>query len=752
MYKIRQFKPMLYVLLSLGMLGYALAAQSPGVFLLAFFLIAVNAWLVKTRRFTPLPRLLANVVTLGGFFFVFAQVKAGINSPILLIAQFLVFLQIIKLWELRGNRDYAQLLVLSLLLMVAAAISTASLLFGIVLIAYLFFSLYCCLLFHLKVETDHAKATYSLPEGRVNEATLLQDQRYLSGSMRRLTGLVATVSVLSATAVFLFFPRGTGAGLLAPLQFRPSQALTGFSDQVSFQNIARIQQSTEEVARVRLSRDNKPVTIAPLLLRGTTLDVYKGNDPSLGQAWGWARSHSRDEDSRSVVRDRLEVEAEAESQHLLLQDIQLKPTGTPVLFSVAGATSMASSRDIQVRYSIRDGVLQSYAPLMQELRYMVAATGELPAPRSSLLDTAAQAFGLVQPRAPASVIDPQIAAYARRPEVTGGLASKRAASPEPQAIDEEIAHNIEHYLQSNFVYTLDLTNTHRLEGQDPMVAFLYDFKRGHCEYFAGAMTLICQSLKMQARMVVGFKCDEYNTFGQFFTVRQSHAHAWVEVLTPSGWKTFDPTSGREDPSARKNAGLWAKAKSFFDYLEYSWAQSVIAYDSENQTNLITQVEAGMTNTAISGQTMMGDLQRKLLDPSSWLWTDFRTISTIMGLMVAGVLIAIGWFIRDRWRLRRRATRMGIRSLPTAEQLRLARQLGFYDDMLNLLDRRQIIRPEHQTPLEFSRSLTYLSSEVFETVQRLTGIFYRVRFGGINLSPGQRRHLEVTLGHLQELLP
>ena len=43
-----------------------------------------------------------------------------------------------------------------------------------------------------------------------------------------------------------------------------------------------------------------------------------------------------------------------------------------------------------------------------------------------------------------------------------------------------------------------------------MVAFLYDLKRGHCEYFAGAMALMCQSLGMQARVVTGFKCDEYN--------------------------------------------------------------------------------------------------------------------------------------------------------------------------------------------------------------------------------------------------
>ena len=42
-----------------------------------------------------------------------------------------------------------------------------------------------------------------------------------------------------------------------------------------------------------------------------------------------------------------------------------------------------------------------------------------------------------------------------------------------------------------------------------MVAFLYDLKRRHCEYFAGAMTLMCQSLHLNARMVVGFGVRGY---------------------------------------------------------------------------------------------------------------------------------------------------------------------------------------------------------------------------------------------------
>src|SRR3954468_21151069 len=186
MYNIRQFKPVLYLLLMLGLTGFSLAAISPGLWVLGATGILLNAWLVMTGRFAPMPRMLANAVTLAATLFSARQMLTNTGPPVIVIGQFLVLLHLVKLWEQRANRDYAQLLVLSLLLMVAAAINTASLLFGLLLVGYLFLSLYCCLLFHLKVETDSAKSALSLPENLTNPAVLRQDQRYLTRSMRRL--------------------------------------------------------------------------------------------------------------------------------------------------------------------------------------------------------------------------------------------------------------------------------------------------------------------------------------------------------------------------------------------------------------------------------------------------------------------------------------------------------------------------------------------------------------------------------------
>ena len=180
MYDIRRFKPTLYLLLLVGISGFAVAAESPGVWLIGAAGIAINALLMGSGHFRPLPRLLANAILLAAIVYTAEQLRTNGGTPVMVIGQFLVFLQIVKLWEQHANRDYAQLLILSLLLMVAASINTSSLWFGILLIAYLSLSLYCCLLFHLKVETDAVKSALAVSLEKLSSGTLKQDQRHLA--------------------------------------------------------------------------------------------------------------------------------------------------------------------------------------------------------------------------------------------------------------------------------------------------------------------------------------------------------------------------------------------------------------------------------------------------------------------------------------------------------------------------------------------------------------------------------------------
>jgi len=120
-------------------------------------------------------------------------------------------------------------------------------------------------------------------------------------------------------------------------------------------------------------------------------------------------------------------------------------------------------------------------------------------------------------------------------------------------------------------------------------------------------------------------------------------------------------------------------------------------------------------------------------------------------MILLCVVAVSWFLVERWRLHRRAKRIGIKSLSTTDQVRLVRQLGFYDDLMRILARHHIERPQHLTPLEFSRSLAYLPADVYRDIHRLTQLFYRIRYGGSKVLTPPHRHLAAVVYRIQRIL-
>jgi len=758
MYDIKQFKPTLYTLVLLGLIGFSMAAESMPLLLFSVAAVGLNAWMVMSGKFFPLPRWLANIATILALFYVAQQIVSAHGPPLMFIGQFLVLLQIIKLFEQRANRDYAQLLVLSLLLMVAACINTASLLFGILMIFYLFVSLYCCLIFHLKVEADKARAAFAIPEEKLSPATLRQDQRYLASSMRRLTFLVSTVSVTMAVVVFLFFPRGPGQGVLGQLQFRPASALTGFSDRVSFDQINQIKQNQEVVAHLTVWRNGEPVEgTQTLLVRGYTLDAY-GTDPTRSSKPQWTRSRLRipPQGEKEVGDDSPEGRPSFTTTLdpgpvVWRQKILLKPSGSRYLFALTGLLNIKPSRMVTVRYYPLDGSIQT-DPVVLPLEYEALSTNSPTKPDTVTL--LSRQVTMAHAESDPDVLD-QIRQYTLRPEVTEGLASEHIFPIDSS--NEEIARRIEHHLRTNFQYTLDLTDSRKLfAGSDPVVAFLTRVKKGHCEYFASAMALMCQSLNIPARIVVGFKCDEFNTISGQYIIRQSHAHTWVEVLTPRGWVTFDPTSGRE-ANTRRTAGMMGSIKHFVDFLEYKWAEKVVAYENRDRQELIRRLDNAMTNATYDASNWLLKMRRGsewmagLTGESSFWNTSFRILVAVIILMIIVIVMLIIMFVIQQRRLRRRAARIGLDNLPVDQQLRLARQLAFYDQLTQALHRHNIFRPVHLTPLEFSESLVFLPNTVFDAIRRLTNLFYRVRYGNATLPPERQRRLENLVQRLTESL-
>ncbi len=72
-------------------------------------------------------------------------------------------------------------------------------------------------------------------------------------------------------------------------------------------------------------------------------------------------------------------------------------------------------------------------------------------------------------------------------------------------------------------------------------AFLFENKTGSCTSFATSMAMMARIIGLPARYVEGFAAYERNN-DDTISVRDSHAHAYVEVFIPgAGWLDFDPT-------------------------------------------------------------------------------------------------------------------------------------------------------------------------------------------------------------------
>lgn len=79
-------------------------------------------------------------------------------------------------------------------------------------------------------------------------------------------------------------------------------------------------------------------------------------------------------------------------------------------------------------------------------------------------------------------------------------------------------------------------------GTDPIENFLFNLKRGYCDYFAGAMILMLRSQGIPARWVQGYATGDFEPERGVFVVRDTVAHSWPEVyFTGYGWQRFEPT-------------------------------------------------------------------------------------------------------------------------------------------------------------------------------------------------------------------
>ncbi len=101
---------------------------------------------------------------------------------------------------------------------------------------------------------------------------------------------------------------------------------------------------------------------------------------------------------------------------------------------------------------------------------------------------------------------------------------------------------ITQFLRTNYEYQAVIPAPPRKT--DPVEWFLFDYKKGFCNYFASAEVLLLRAAGIPARLSVGYAQGAEVSTGDGIIVKMKDSHAWPEVYFPDyGWIAFEPTPG-----------------------------------------------------------------------------------------------------------------------------------------------------------------------------------------------------------------
>ncbi|MFN8445821.1 MAG: transglutaminase-like domain-containing protein [Caldilineaceae bacterium] len=254
-------------------------------------------------------------------------------------------------------------------------------------------------------------------------------------------------------------------------------------------------------------------------MRGLTLAEYDGK--------GW-RNPDADELKKLPAEQRW-LEGDLPGRQLLAQSVEVR-VDSPMLF--AAGEAVESSVDSQLELLPGDNLigLRSW-----EQRYTVVSA--IPAVGEQRLNEAGE-WNAAQPL-PAeaqsflqlpSTVPPRVHELAQQLTITATTLYSKATA-------------LESYLRQ---YPYDLSvPAPPADVVDVADYFLFDLKKGYCDYYATAFVVMARSLGIPARIATGYSVGYWNFNELQWTITEAQAHAWPEVYFPKyGWIPFEPTAAR----------------------------------------------------------------------------------------------------------------------------------------------------------------------------------------------------------------
>lgn len=744
-----------------GAMTFCVAEPAPGLALLVLAAAGASAAMTRGPRPRSAPRLALNILVLTATLWALLNALGGrANELISTLSIFLVHILVIKLFDRRSARDEAQLLGLSVFVTIGATLTSATLLLGLTIMA--FTPLAIASFIALTLASGRERMEQRQRAAGVPAVESLGTP--LVGRRRRHLALVSAgclvLSLTLSVVAFVVTPRNLVPNLSSSWADRAGMAQTGFSDSIELGRGGTISESSRQVMEVSLldasGGPDARVVPATLYLRGAVLDTY---DPGAGT---WRRSPLTD--------DRAERAVELGADQMGL----LSPPRGAMGDAGPSARSLRGLR-VVVRNQRPSGPLFAlYRPVRVVLdspgRVTMSGTGTLAlergGPPATLTYSVWSSEQQVEPPPPDS----------RRPGPPGGgeyrfesgpirelalsLLSQAEVSARPEQREPGEARRavvaFMRHLQRTCSYTLE--NPPVREGADPIESFLFETRRGHCEYFASALAAMCLSVDIPVRVVTGYAAGEFSGVSGGFTVRESDAHAWVEVaFTPGRWEVVDPTPPDRLPHAqRQTGGLLGFLRQVYEYLEFSWFDNVVAFETRRPAQ-----------TLVGGRDAMnpgGPALRALRDLFSGITERLRGlipadgVGRFVGIFVlVGGLVGAGWLLYSggKW-LALRLARWNGRRRQTGPP-RLPGQAGewtrYYAQMLDLLREHGLAKPDATPPLDFASGLDASAGVpgLGSDVRELTRRYYAIRFGGRQPEPDHDGAVAARMDSLRSAL-
>ncbi|HKG45582.1 MAG TPA: DUF3488 and transglutaminase-like domain-containing protein [Pyrinomonadaceae bacterium] len=705
------FRAFSYAMIAVAMLALVLAGGLSAGLALVFFAVMVGSWLLENTKWQLPERYGLGIVLLSiPLFYADWHYQKAIGEPterlgVTALAHLIVFLSAVKLLQVKKDRDWVFLYLISFFeVLLAAGLSFSPVFLG-TLTLYLLCGLSAVTAFEIqKARRSLAYTETRLlvpPDSRVFKKTGQLSWR--SSEAARLPVVAVALLVLIfvlALPLFLIAPRSGAAALT-----RSGGALTnfiGFSENVTLGQIGTLKQSDDIVMRVRIENSQ---SARELRWRGVALDEFTGI--------GWRKSpQARQLDAIPERGGFFKVDTTEALHRLTTQTFFLEPLESPVLF--AAPRVVALQGDLPFVRVDEEGSVQSRRHDFERIMYK--ALSDINEPRMDQLRNDLRPLPVSYYRylQLPERLDPRVGQLAMT-IILHANASNRY----------DTAKAIESHLQREYPYSFDM----KASGPDPLADFLFNVKTGHCEYFASAMVVLLRTHGIASRVVNGFLPGEYNDAAGAYTVRQSDAHSWVEVYFPEtrSWVTFDPTpsAGRTEPV---RTGFTAQLQKYGEALELLWFQYVVGYDKQEQRSLATSLHNTVFDYGRMASNLLNTMSRYL---------NGNVLAVAAGVTAFALALLLLLFHKRilRW------TRAGL--VQSSGDGRAFSNVQFYERLISLMEQRGMSRDQHLTPLEFADTLR--SNEVLV----ITRAYNRVRYGGQKLSPTERKEVERALFALEE---